>query len=68
MPTSANVHQGDPLGPLLFSIVLLDFIYSPGLHSSVYLSLWYLDDGTFIGSRSSLTTLLTLFSLLLVCI
>ena len=56
---SAGVQQEDPLGPLLFSLVLLNL---QDLHSSVCISLWYLDDGTFIGPRSSLTTLLTLFS------
>jgi len=32
---SAGIQHGDPLGPLLFSLVLLDFIQSTGLHSSV---------------------------------
>ena len=39
--------QGDPLGPLLFSSVLLQFI---DLHDLVKVHLWYLDDGIFIGS------------------
>jgi len=59
---SAAVQQGDPLGPLLFFLVLLGFIRSAGLHSSICLPLWYLDDGTFIGPQSSLTAFLTSFS------
>ena len=59
---SAIVQQEDPLDLLLFSLVLLGFICSAGLHSNICLPLWYLDDGTFIGPQSSLTALLTLFS------
>ena len=59
---SSGVQQGDPLGPLLFSLVLLQFIDSVKLHDKVKLHLWYLDDGTFIGSKSCLLQLLDLFS------
>ena len=58
---SAGEQQGDPLGPLL-SLVVLDFVRSAGLYNSACLSLWYLDDGTFIGPRSSLGALLPSFS------
>ena len=51
---SSGVQQGDPLGPLLFSLVLLQFIDFVKLHDVVKIHLWYLDDGTFIGSKSSL--------------
>jgi ubiquitin carboxyl-terminal hydrolase 44/49 len=45
-----GVQQGDPLGPLLFSVVLHSLVKSieervPGLDVHV----WYLDDGTIIG-------------------
>jgi len=59
---SSGVQQGDPLGPLLFSLVLLQFIDFVKLHDLVLLHLWYLDDGTFIGSKSSLLKLLDAFS------
>ena len=59
---STGVQQGDPLGPLLFSSVLLQFLGSNLLSENCLLSLWYLDDGTFIGSRSSLLALLSCFT------
>jgi len=44
---STGVQQDDPLGPLLFSLVLLQFLDSTSPSERCLLSLWYLDDGTF---------------------
>jgi len=56
------VQQGDPLGALLFSLVLMQFIDFVNLHDLDKLWPWYLDNGTLIGSRSSILELLNAFS------
>ena len=53
-----GVQQGDPLGPLLFSLVLIDFLSSVTLPAGLAFQLWYLDDGTLVGTRSSLASFL----------
>ena len=51
--STAGVQQGDPLGPMLFSLVILELIDEIGLLEGLHLSLWHLDDGTFSGTRKS---------------
>ena len=57
------MQQGDPLGPLLFSLVVLDVLDSIGQTPGLTLQLWYLDDGTFVGSRTAVSSLLNKLSL-----
>lgn len=44
--TSTGVQQGDLLGPLLFSLVLMELIENMKIPDEY---LWYLDDGTTFG-------------------
>ena len=61
---SSGVQQGDTLGPLLFSLVLMQYIDHVKLHDLVAFHghLRYLDDGTFISLKSSLLQLLDTFT------
>ena len=43
------MQQGDPLGPLLFSLVLHPLVCNIRDSFSLSLQAWYLDDGTIIG-------------------
>jgi hypothetical protein len=56
-----GVQQGDPLGPLLFSLCLQPLLIRiqedvPGLQ----LHAWYLDDGTFVGTQDQLSRVVDL--------
>ena len=57
LQSSGGVQQGDPLGPLLFSLVALELMDDIGSAGKVLLQLWYLDDGTFIGPRLAIAQL-----------
>ena len=57
--SSTEVQQGDPLGPLLLSLVVLDGIDLP---QEMFLQLWYLDNGSFVRSQVVVFNLLAQIS------
>ena len=53
-PLAHGVQQGDPLGPLLFSLALHKLVSTIDADDecfSLLLQAWYLDDGVLAGSR-----------------
>ena len=50
--------QGDPLGLLLFSLVILELVDDIGPINDINLKLWYLDNGNFVGHRCKIASLL----------
>ena len=59
LESADDEHQGDPLAPAFFAATiqcLVDLCNVPGSHWS----LWYLDDGHLLGSRSALSSFLPL--------
>ena len=59
LSSSSGTQQGDPLGPLLFSLVLKSVSETIAQrHPDLKLNVWYLDDGTLVGSRQALADVL----------
>jgi hypothetical protein len=61
LKSCAGVQQGDPLGPLLFALVLHVLVLAvKEAVPSLDLHTWYLDDGTLVGSAADLCRALTI--------
>jgi hypothetical protein len=62
LKSSMGVQQGDPLGPVLFSLTLMPMIKKIAEKCpNLKLNAWYLDDGTIIGSPEDCAEILSLF-------
>jgi len=58
----AGVQQGDPLGPLLFSLVLNKLILMiKEKCKNLVINSWYLDDGILVGSRRDILEAFNIF-------
>ena len=61
--SQSGVQQGDPLGPMLFALVLRKLVSSIEADDGCFdlsLNLWYLDDGVLAGERSAVVRALHL--------
>ena len=50
-----GVQQGDPLGPLLFALILHPLVLKIQQSCQLNLQAWYLDDGTIVGDTLMVT-------------
>ncbi|GJR21241.1 putative reverse transcriptase domain-containing protein [Tanacetum coccineum] len=53
-----RVQQGDPLGPLLFALLLHPLLHKIKDSCKILLHVWYLDDGTVIGDSEEVARVL----------
>ena len=60
--SSTGVQQRDPLGPLLFAIVLHPLLHKIRDNCKLLLHAWYLDDGTLIGDSEEVAKALDIIT------
>jgi hypothetical protein len=58
LKSTAGVQQGDPLGPLLSSLVIMEIMEDIGDIPGITTKFWYLDDGTSRCARKAVSNLL----------
>ncbi|GKC06001.1 putative reverse transcriptase domain-containing protein [Tanacetum coccineum] len=56
--SATGVQQGDPLGPLLFALILHPLLHKIKDSCKLLLHAWYLDDGTVIGDSEEVVRVL----------
>nr|GEX05015.1 putative reverse transcriptase domain-containing protein [Tanacetum cinerariifolium] len=56
--SATGVQQGDPLGPLLFALILHPLLHKIKDNCKLLLHAWYLDDGTVIGDSKEVARVL----------